>query len=43
MMRVIPAPEPKSFDRVVRQRGLTALRSKAERDYGDWNDAVSKG
>ena len=40
MMRVIPAPEPESFDRVVRQRGLRALQSMAERDYGGSIDAV---
>lgn len=40
MMRVIPAPEPDSFDRVVRQRGLGALRSMAEQEFDGSMDAI---
>lgn len=40
MMRVIPAPEPESFDRVVRQPGLRALQSMAVRDYGGSKNAI---
>ncbi|MDE0003826.1 MAG: hypothetical protein OXQ29_14145 [Rhodospirillaceae bacterium] len=40
MMRVIPAPEPESFDKVVRQRGLRKLQSIAEREYGGSMDAI---
>lgn len=40
MMRVIPAPEPDSFDRVVRQPGLHALQTMAAREFGGSIEAI---
>ena len=43
MIRVTPAPEPESFDRVVRQPGLRALGRLAEREYSGLRDAIPAG
>ena len=43
MIRVTPAPEPESFDRVVRQPGLRALGRLAEKEYSGSRDAIPAG
>ena len=43
MIRVTPAPEPESFDGVVRQPGLRALGRLAEREYSGSRDAIPAG
>ena len=43
MIRVIPAPEPDTFDARVRQPGLRKLEELAERHYGGSKDAIPGG
>ena len=43
MIRVIPAPEPDSFDARVRQPGLRKLREVAEEHYGGSREAIPSG
>ena len=40
MMRVIPAPEPESFDGIVRQRGLRKLEFMAEQEFDGVMDRI---
>ena len=40
MIRVVPAPEPDTFDANVRQPGLRALQNLAERDYDGSVEAI---
>lgn len=40
MIRVVPAPEPGTFDANVRQPGLRTLRNLAERDYDGSVEAI---
>ena len=43
MMRVIPAPEPETFDERVRQPGLRALDALADRHYAGSKAAIPAG